>query len=810
MIQAIEVQVISKILTCDDDPAVIDALMAFPPDLYFSAYINEIQFIHDQKDSYNIIPSVFNFQAQFPDFNIVRVPEPIEYLVAQLRKYRRHLLLIETFNKIKDLGDGDTDLAWQYLSSRCDQANMLEEHKPMDLIKDVDERAKQIEEYAKQKRIPTGFAEIDKLMYGGLSTVEELLVIIARTNSGKAQPLWAPVLTPAGWTTMGELKVGDEVVGMNNDNGKIVKLFPQGKKEYYRITFSDGTYAECCDDHLWTVLDNKRRERSNRNYGQYLVLTTKEIRSSLNKRYSVDMTEPVEFVSDFDETRELDGYLLGLLIGDGSLRDGRPMLTNESEEIWSRVESIIEKYNCIRSPKSPFSIISLDNNCNIIKRKLEEYGLMNTKSIHKFIPKQYLTAPVHVRKALLAGLVDTDGYAPKNSAMLWEFDTASEQLAIDFVELARSLGICVKVHPRKESFYTSLDGTRHQGSGSIHIVCRSAFNPFWLSDKANRYNNDMSPRNGAAPKRLCKMIESVELIGETECQCILLDNDSHTYITSDYTVTHNTWVCTKMMESAQKHNFPVAYYSPEMQAAYLGTRFDTWRGHFENNKLFRGDYSQEYYAYMKSLKNEDTSAFVIEDKDFPDGVSVQTLEPFIKKNGIKLLVIDGISYMNDDYRATRDQEKYKNIALGLFKLSKKYGCAVVLVMQANREVKSKDDKGESVPTLYNAEGSDQPCRIATQAFGIRQIFDKHVLDIGLLKSRMADNRTPVFSYAWDINTGQAQYIPGDDSTASDFSSPATPTVPTQGTTPTISFGTAQPDTSDLSLLDDADDSDIEF
>ena len=454
MIQAIEVQVISKILTCDDEQD-IDTLLSYSPDLYFTAYKDHIQYIHDQKMTYGRIPSVFAFQAEFPDFTSVVVNEPVEYLEIKLKEYRQYIILIETFNKIKDLGDGDVKDAWRYIGMQYDKANMDSDNKPMDIVKEADKRADQILEFSKQQRIPTGFPEIDKLMYGGLSTVEELLVIIARTNSGKS------------------------------------------------------------------------------------------------------------------------------------------------------------------------------------------------------------------------------------------------------------------------------------------------------------------------------------------------------------------WCCTKMMESAQKNGFPVAYYSPEMQAAYLGTRFDTWRSHFENSKLFRGDYSQEYYAYLKDTKQQETSAFVIEDKDFPDGVSVRTLEPFVKKHGIKLLIIDGISYMRDDFNSTRDQEKYKNIATGLFTLSKKYGCAVVLVMQANREVKNKDDKGESIPTLYNAEGSDQPCRIATQAFGIRQIFEKHVLDIGLLKSRMADNRTPVFSYAWDINTGQLQYIPGgvdDDSSSTPSPAAASPQI----SAPTISFGNAQPDSSDLSLIDDSEDSDIEF
>ena len=451
MIQAIEVQVISKILTEPEDSEVVDTLMEFSPDMYFSAYLAEINFIHDQKAIYGIIPSIFNFQAEFPEFTLVQVPEPVEFLVAKLKDYRQYLILLETFNKIKDLGDGDVKDAWQYIGMQYEKAQMLSDNAPMNIVADANKRADQILEFSKQQRIPTGFAEIDRLMYGGLSTVEELLVVIARTNSGKS------------------------------------------------------------------------------------------------------------------------------------------------------------------------------------------------------------------------------------------------------------------------------------------------------------------------------------------------------------------WVCTRMMETAQKNGFPVAYYSPEMQAAYLGTRFDTWRNHFENNKLFKGDYSMEYYQYLKELSTQETPAFIIEDKDYPDGVTVRALDPFVKKNGIKLLIIDGISYMQDDLKATRDQEKYKNIATGLFALSKKYGCACVLVMQANREVRNKDDKGESMPTLYNAEGSDHPCRIATQAFGVRQIFDKHVLDIGLLKSRMADNRTPVFSYAWDINTGQTQYIPGDGGGDDSAASVAPPPM----SIPNISFGNTQPDSNDLSLIDN-DDDDIEF
>ncbi len=448
MITSIELQVISKILTTDDQE-VVDTLCSFD-ESYYSIFKPHIEFILNHRQRYSDVPDVFTFQSEFPDVTLVSVNEPLEYLQVGIKKNKQHIMLLQTFNKLKDLGSEDVTEAWAYLSKQCDAAAQLDDSQPMNIISQAKERSDMIIKFSKQERIPTGFAEIDKLMYGGLSTVEELLVIIARTNTGKS------------------------------------------------------------------------------------------------------------------------------------------------------------------------------------------------------------------------------------------------------------------------------------------------------------------------------------------------------------------WVCTKMMESAQNNGFPVGYYSPEMQSAFLATRFDTWRGHFQNSQLYRGNYTEDYMNYIKQLSGQSTGAYIIEDKDMADGVSVRRLETFVKKNGIKLLIVDGISYMTDDERSSSDHEKYKHIAGGLFRLSKKYGCAVVLVMQANRETKeSKDDKGEPFPTMYNAEGSDHPCRIATQVFALRQIFDKHVLDIKLEKTRMANNENPVLSYSWDVNTGNMQYLPGGTSDNDPVNAVITPT------SGPILTSTVQPDNSGISLDDDEDDG-VEF
>lgn len=628
MTSSVELQVISKILTTDSSIE-LDRLCAYD-ESYYAVFKEHIRFILEHKQQYGDVPDVFTFQAKFEDIVLVQVNEPIQFLEDGLRKNKQQILLLETFNKLSDLGSADVSEAWEYLSNQVDRASELDTSQPLNIVKDADKRAQQILEFNKQKRIPTGFKQIDKCLYGGLSTVEELLVIIARTNSGKAQPLWSKVLTPHGWKTMGEVQIGDTLIGKNNDNGKVIQIFPQGVKDYYRVHFDDGTYAECCDDHLWEVVDIDKR--INHISDEYEVLKLSNIRKS-DTTYTVDLCGQLEF-------------------------DATILFPNE-------------------------------------------------------------------------------------------------------VEYAQANGYFV------------------------------------------------TTENVIDSNRSYKIITRIEYVGKTECQCILLDNESHTYITDGYTVTHNSWVCTKMMESAQANGFPVLFYSPEMQSCFIGARFDTWRSHFKNSDLFRGNYTEEYLNYLKDLAQNSTDAFVVEDKDMSEGkTTVSGLERLVKKHHIKLLIVDGLSYIAEEKKAANDSIKYKDICNGLFRLSKTYGCAVVVAMQANRDTKeTKDEKGLPFPTMYEAESSDHPARIATQVFTMRQIFEKHIMDIRLEKSRTAANTRPVFSYSWDPNTGNMEYVENVEESAN---TPVPTSTSVLTVSSTISIGNTSNTIDGFDSLDDDDDDDIEF
>ena len=94
----------------------------------------------------------------------------------------------------------------------------------------------------------TGGESLSRLMERG--TVEVAPLAFMR---GRAQPLDQKVLSPDGFRLIGELKVGDLVIGSDGLPTPVLGVFPQGRKEVYRLTAQDGATTVCCAEHLWAV-----------------------------------------------------------------------------------------------------------------------------------------------------------------------------------------------------------------------------------------------------------------------------------------------------------------------------------------------------------------------------------------------------------------------------------------------------------------------------------------------------------------------------------------------------------------------------
>ena len=97
---------------------------------------------------------------------------------------------------------------------------------------------------------------IPKLMSAGVIEVAPLAYM-----RGRAQPLSTKVLTPNGFRAIGDLKVGDFVIGSSGRPTEVLGTYLQGFKEIYRVYTQDGSSTLASGDHLWSVYTRSDRRR---------------------------------------------------------------------------------------------------------------------------------------------------------------------------------------------------------------------------------------------------------------------------------------------------------------------------------------------------------------------------------------------------------------------------------------------------------------------------------------------------------------------------------------------------------------------
>lgn len=389
--------------------------------------------------------------------------------------------------------------------------------------------------------------------------------ILAPRNSAKAQPLDEPILTPAGWVLMGSLQIGDCVVAVDGTPTPITQITPQGRKKNYRVTFTDGSFTYCSDDHLWTIrslggtdprafktvtLNHLRTKvfagtKGNRGKTQaiYRNVEPGEI-PWLDYRgyakYHIPVSQPVQFPQQLEP---VNPYLLGVLIGDGNLTNSSIGISTGDAELLDLLTPLIPSCSSIKPHgKHPCNYIITRNVFrgqplrNPLITGLRSLGLWGKPAETKFIPQQYLYSSIESRIALLQGLMDTDGTVGNNTAGggNLSFCSISRQLIDDVVELVQSLGGIATVNQPQKNWYT-INGERRQGQTSykVGIKLPPDIQPFRLTRKKNRYK--------PCAKRLpTRGIIDIEYVGETEMQCITIAHPSQLYLTRHCIVTHNS------------------------------------------------------------------------------------------------------------------------------------------------------------------------------------------------------------------------------------------------------------------------------
>lgn len=371
--------------------------------------------------------------------------------------------------------------------------------------------------------------------YNAIRSSADFVVLTGNTGSGKEQSVNSKVLTVNGWKRMGDIKIGDELVAPLNDEKSIVtNIYPQGVKPIYKLTTLDGRQTLCGLNHLWMIRTTKQKNKAqNGRTSCFFVKTTKELMDEyISKGHDIYLPLPKAYKGKEIEL-PIDPYVLGVWIGDGC-KDGVSFcISNDESDIIEKLARILGTKYSLHHDYNYSNILWRNDNVRNAEKYLKEIGL-NDYSRNRFIPKEYLNSSIEQRMELLKGLMDSDGNVETKNR--FSYSTTSEKLKDCFLELCRSLGYVVTSNLDKRTKYLS---------GKCYKICIQTNDIIFSSKKhldKYYYNKEKyQDKNTHNYYKQHILIKSIEYVGEDECQCIMVSNKDHLYITDDYIVTHNTY-----------------------------------------------------------------------------------------------------------------------------------------------------------------------------------------------------------------------------------------------------------------------------
>lgn len=229
----------------------------------------------------------------------------------------------------------------------------------------------------------------------------------------------------------------------------------------------------------------------------------------------------------------IDPYFLGLWLGDGTTT--APTITTADKEIVTYLHGYARELGLRVKDvhDDPFKCQSyrlVANKRGQENYLIEEMAGVGLLQVDKFIPFAYLTASVEDRRALLAGLIDSDGHRNVLCAGgSYEITTKLPRLRDDILFLARSLGLSAISRECRKTCQTGGGGLYQR----IYISGNTISLPIVLPRKKSQ---------PATPPVDCLLTGiSVSSVGEGEYYGFEIDGDRR-FLLGDFTVTHNTTI----------------------------------------------------------------------------------------------------------------------------------------------------------------------------------------------------------------------------------------------------------------------------
>lgn len=366
-----------------------------------------------------------------------------------------------------------------------------------------------------------------ELVRKGNTPIEQRHILI-KYKGAQGHPLGHRLFTDNGRVTVGNVQIGDKIIGADGKLCTVVDKSEVFMKPMYELELKDGRKLQVSDDHINSIL-----YKTDNGYKELDVLTKDLVnlpmwlhRKTINHstpRIWIKNCKPIEYS---EKELPIDPYTLGLVLGDGYYHtaDYSVKLTASADDM--------DYYRTQIPYALGYTDVSKSAHVVTVKGLYKSYqalGLDSTKAHNKFIPEAYKYGSIEQRLALLQGLIDTDGTVAAGNRGV-RFMSTSTRLIDDVVELVLSLGGNV---------------TR----GVSHRVGRTS-NGITANYDLHRLYIKLNMPVVRLPRKLEKLsynqrdskvaVVAIREIPVVPSQCIAVDNEEHQYIVENYVRTHNT------------------------------------------------------------------------------------------------------------------------------------------------------------------------------------------------------------------------------------------------------------------------------
>lgn len=249
-----------------------------------------------------------------------------------------------------------------------------------------------------------------------------------------------------------------------------------------------------------------------------------------DRNHCIPLAAPLELP---ERALPLDPYVLGYWLGDGTSADGTFTVGPTDRDALCAVLQ--------RAGFAPHPIDRVNT--------LATYGLWVRLvalgvARNKHVPAAYLRGSIAQREALLAGLLDSDGFCDRTSGHI-EFTNMNRGLADAVVELARSLGEKPVLGTGRATLYGRDCGAKYR------VTWRPNRNPFRLARKAAR----VQAIGAQGLRNAHRMIVDWEEIAPEPMRCLTVDSPHSLFLVGRGMIpTHNTKVGAEYTHRVARQN----------------------------------------------------------------------------------------------------------------------------------------------------------------------------------------------------------------------------------------------------------------